>query len=88
VLPAEFQRWSVNGEPKNERQLTLSAGEWHFEMDKSAHSGTMYLRVPEGTSAQVVLPAEFQRWSVNGELKNERQLTLAAGEWHFEMSEK
>ena len=41
-----------------------------------------------GTSAQVVLPAEFQHWSVNGEPKNERQLTLSAGEWHFEMSEK
>lgn len=70
-------------------QVPLSGGRRIvFEMDKSAHGGTMYLRVPEGTSAQVVLPAEFQRWSVNGELKNERQLTLAAGEWHFEMSEK
>lgn len=70
-------------------QVPLSGGRRIvFEMDKSAHSGTMYLRVPEGTSAQVVLPAEFQRWSVNGELKNERQLTLSAGEWHFEMSEK
>lgn len=70
-------------------QVPLSGGRRIvFEMDKSAHGGTMYLRVPEGTSAQVVLPAEFQRWSVNGELKNERQLTLSAGEWHFEMSEK
>mgnify|MGYP000971450093 CR=1 FL=1 len=70
-------------------QVPLSGGRRIvFEMDKSAHNGTMYLRVPEGTSALVVLPAEFQRWSVNGELKNERQLTLSAGEWHFEMSEK
>ena len=67
-------------------QVPLSGGRRIvFEMDKSAHSGTMYLRVPEGTSAQVVLPAEFQRWRVNGEPKNERQLTLAAGEWRFEM---
>lgn len=70
-------------------QVPLSGGRRIvFEMGKSAHGGTMYLRVPEGTSALVVLPAEFQRWSVNGEPKNERQLTLSAGEWHFEMSEK
>ncbi len=67
-------------------QVPLSGGRRIvLEMDKSAHGGTMYLRVPEGTSDEVELPAEFRSWRVNGETKSERQLRLSAGEWRFEM---
>lgn len=67
-------------------QVPLSGGRRIvLEMDKSAHGGTMYLRVPEGTSAEVELPAEFRSWRVNGEPESGRQLRLSAGEWRFEM---
>lgn len=58
-----------------------------LEIDRSATVTRLQLEVPEGTSAELVLPREYRSWTVNGTKQSERRLQLAPGVWKCEMQQ-
>ena len=58
-----------------------------LEIDRSAAVTRLQLEVPEGTSAELVLPREYRFWTVNGTKQSERRLQLPPGVWKCEMQQ-